>query len=73
MYVELILTDITTVTVFQQTSGGCHIATFDDVVQARELIRSPFCQALAAVRRHASKTRAIPVEEVLAQPAQPST
>ena len=51
-----------------QRSGRVEILEFDDVSQARELIRSPFYQVLSAVRGRGSNTRTILVEGVVSQP-----
>ena len=51
-----------------QRPGRVEIVEFDDVAQAGELIRSPFYQALSAVRVRGSNTRTILVEGVVGQP-----
>ena len=51
-----------------QRSGRVEVLEFDDIAQASERIRSPFYQALSAVRGRGSKTRTILVEGVVAQP-----
>lgn len=48
--------------------GRLEILEFDDASQARELIRSPFYQALSAVRGRSSSSRTILVEGVVNQP-----
>ena len=51
-----------------QRAGRVEILEFDDFSQARELIRSPFYQALSALRGRGGNTRTILVEGVVGQP-----